>query len=243
MRALHNPQTAMRDTLAFGPSACPPHLFGGNVAEVVRGLKVHANTISYARLTSLEASFPRARDWIGHASFNDLSRRFVEGGGGVAEPLALIGRDFAAWLAVQGQHQTLVALARYEWLWLQVYHAAEADAMRVAAFAGKDDIAIMSTHVARHPASAYVLNGARLDVALGLGDGIDAAAVMISRPDAEMTVTPLPPLQLALFEAVAAPTTIGAMLEAASDDAREDELFTALIALINAGAFIQTGDI
>ena len=242
MLALHKPQTAMRDTLAFGPSVCPPHLFGGDVAEVVRGLKVHANTISHARLTSLEASFPRARDWIGDAPFNDLSRRFIEGGGGIAVPLAQIGFDFPDWLVVQGQDETLVALARFEVLWLRSYHAADAMALTITAFADKIVADILAINVARHPAAVLAVNQASLDVTLGLGRLSGVPALLISRPEADVVITPLPSLQSSLFQAIAAPISIGAMLEAASQDTNEDDLFSALIGLINAGALICEGE-
>ncbi len=243
MRALLNTQTAMRDTIAFGPAVCPPHLFGGAVDHIVRGLKVHANTISHARLTSLEASFPRCRDLIGHGVFNDLSRRFIEGGGGATVPLAQIGSDFSDWLVVQNQDQTLVALARFEWLWLQSYHAAEADALTIAAFAEKPIADVLAITVARHPASVLAMNEASLDVALGLGCLSDVAALLISRPEADVIITPLPLLQMELFQVAAAPTSIGAMLDTASEDTNEDELFSALIGLINAGALICEGEI
>lgn len=243
MSALLNTEIAIRNTIAFGPSACPSTLFSGSVDKVIRGLKVHANTISFTRLSSLEASFPHARDWTGQAVFNELSRRFIDGGGGIAEPLAQIGRDFPDWLVVQGEDQTLIALTRCEWLWLQSYHAAEADAMTVGALAGKGIADILNTRIARHPAAAMVANEAELALALGLDRPHEASAILITRPEEAVKITPVPPLQATLFQATTTMVvSIGEILEAAPENAREDELLMALTDVINAGAFVLWGD-
>lgn len=242
MSPLRNAQIAVRDTIAFGPAVCPVNLFGGSADKVIRGLKVHANTISFARLTSLEASFPRARDWIGDGVFNDLSRRFIEGGGGTTEPLAQIGRDFSNWLAVQGQDPTLIALVRFEWLWLQSYHAAEADAMVIGALAGKNIADILTTQIARHPAAHIVANEADLAVALGLGRQNDASAILVTRSEEAVMITPISPVQESFFHAATTLTSIGDLLETAPENSGDDRLLTALIDLITEGAFILQGD-
>lgn len=242
MSGLRNMQISLRDTIAFGPSACPVNLFGGPVDNVIKGLKVHANAISFARLTALEATFPRARDWVGHGHFNDLSRRFIEGGGGPAEPLALIGRDFPDWLVVQDQDKTLIALARFEWLWLRSYNAAEADAMALGTLAGKAVADILKTKVVRHPSAACVKNEAGVAVALGLCPVNEATAILITRPEEAIKITMIPWLHERLFQAVDTASSIGMMLSIASKSAPEDDLFAAFIDLINAGAFILRGD-
>lgn len=108
---LEREQAAIAATLLHGPDHLPAGLFAGDDNAVLRGLRVHANTVSHARLVALEETFPRTREHLGEAEFNRLSRAFVEGGG--AERLALpdIGRDFAGWLG-----DPLAAdLARVEW--------------------------------------------------------------------------------------------------------------------------------
>ncbi len=42
----------------------PDDLFAGPHERVLVGMKVHANTISHARLVALEETFPRTRDVI-----------------------------------------------------------------------------------------------------------------------------------------------------------------------------------
>ena len=45
------------DTINNGPDVLDPALFAGPLDRVLIGLKTHANTISHARLTALEATF------------------------------------------------------------------------------------------------------------------------------------------------------------------------------------------
>src|SRR3546814_20089502 len=78
---LEQGQAAIAATLLHGPGHLPADLFAGSDAAVLRGLRVHANTISHARLVALEETFPRTRDYLGEEEFNRLSRRFVEEGG------------------------------------------------------------------------------------------------------------------------------------------------------------------
>ena len=96
---LERAQSAIAATLLQGPAHLPTDLFAGSDAAVLRGLRVHANTISHARLVALEESFPRTRDYLGEEKFNRLSRRFVEEGGAQRRSLNDIGAGFADWLA------------------------------------------------------------------------------------------------------------------------------------------------
>ena len=107
-------QAAVAATLLHGPQHLPTGLFAGTEAAVLRGLRVHANTISHARLVALEETFPRLREHLGAADFNRLSRAFVEAGGAERRALGDIGAGFADWLG-----DPLAAdIARAEWAWL-----------------------------------------------------------------------------------------------------------------------------
>ena len=88
-------QAAIAATLLRGPDHLPAGLFAGDRAAVLRGLRVHANTISHARLVALEDTFPRTRDYLGEGEFNRLSRAFIDGGGAQGRSLALIGASLS----------------------------------------------------------------------------------------------------------------------------------------------------
>src|SRR3546814_8537482 len=96
---LEQGQAAIAATLLHGPGHLPADLFAGSDAAVLRGLRVHANTISHARLVALEETFPRTRDYLGEEEFNRLSRCFVEEEGEQRRSLSDIGAGFADGLA------------------------------------------------------------------------------------------------------------------------------------------------
>ena len=129
---LERDQAAIVATLLKGPALLPGDIFAGDEAAVLRGLRVHANTISHARLVALEETFPRTRDYLGESQFNRLSRDFIESGGAGRRALADIGAGFAAFLS----DPIAADLARAEWAWLDSYRAAEAPALRLADLAG-----------------------------------------------------------------------------------------------------------
>ena len=101
---LERDQAAVAATLMRGPDHLPPTLFAGDAAAVLRGLRVHANTISHARLVALEASFPRTRAYLGEGEFNRLSRAFLDSGGAAGRSLTDIGATFADIAALDETH-------------------------------------------------------------------------------------------------------------------------------------------
>jgi hypothetical protein len=239
---LRETQRAMRDTIIIGPSALHEALFAGSIDDVVRGLKVHANTISYARLTSLEETFPRTRDRAGHAVFNGLSRDYIESGHGVNSALSAIGEEFPAWLATRGIDSTLVALAAFENCWLSAYHAADVEPFALSIFSGKSEDQILGIVIARHPAARLVANEHGLDEALGLDTVAQKPAILITRPDAAVTITGLSKTEAMVFETCTHTITLRALLTTAIDHGDDGLLFAALTTLIEAGAFMLSGE-
>lgn len=146
---LERTQAAIAATLLHGPCHLPSGLFAGSDTAVLRGLRVHANTISHARLVALEDSFPRTRAFLGEAEFNRLSREFVGSGGARDRSLTGIGAGFPDWLG-----ETLAAdLARVEWAWLESYHAGDASPLLLADLAALDEQRLLDLSVRRHPAA------------------------------------------------------------------------------------------
>src|SRR3546814_16788315 len=96
---LEQGQAAIAATLLHGPGHLPADLFAGSDAAVLRGLRVHANTISHARLVALEETFPRTRDHLGEEEFKRLSRCLVEEWGEQRWSRRDIGAGYGDWLA------------------------------------------------------------------------------------------------------------------------------------------------
>jgi hypothetical protein len=239
-------QSAMMAALDHGPEHLLPDLFAGPLERVMAGMAVHANTISHARLVALEETFPRTLAHIGHAAFNRHSRAFVEQSGVAAQPLASIGAGFDAFLAGQGEADGVADLARFEWLWLAAYNAADAEPMALGALAGLSPDALLEVTLAAHPAARAdcfaPLVHSLLDAEVpGLGA---AAAILITRPEAEVLVAPASALMTGILALSHNPQAVGNLLAAGyepdSDEAPPaDSATQALVALINAGALVR----
>lgn len=224
-------QAAIAATMLRGPDHLPPGLFAGDDNAVLRGLRVHANTISHAGLVALEESFPRTRDHLGEAEFNRLSRAFVEQGGAQGRSLTDIGAGFPDWLA----DPRAADLARIEWLWLESYHAAEAPALALADLAGCDEAALLALRVRRHPAARALILASdaapRVDPAFAAG----TAALLIARPDAEVRLFATGAAEAALLAGADNIFTLGNLIADLAEDYPDGG--AAIAALIDAGAF------
>ena len=192
---LERDQAAIAAAINGGPDHLPDWLFAGDPAQILRGLRVHANTISHARLVALEETFPLCRDLLGVETFNRLSRRYAETDGARRRALVGIGADFPDWLRGKAPPRAQ-DLARIEWAWLESYHAADAPALTLAELAGQSEAALLSLPVRRHPA-AHIVSlssdaAAALDPALAV-----ARIVLLARPDAEVRVHALAPADAA----------------------------------------------
>lgn len=228
---LESEQAAIAATLLRGPDRLPAGLFAGDEAAVLRGLRVHANTISHARLVALEETFPRTRDCLGGAAFNRLSRAFVEGGGAEGLALADIGRDFAGWL----DDPLAADVARVEWAWLESYNAVEAAPLRLADLAGQDEAALLELTVRLHPAVQVVTLASDAAPLIDPAFAADNAALLVVRPDAEVRLFALHAADEAALNLAKEFSTLGNLIARLAEDHPDGG--AAIAALIDAGAF------
>lgn len=246
MLMLEDAQRAMMRAIDLGPTELPDGMFAGTLNRVLLGMKVHANTISHARLVALEDTFPRTRAIMGYDRFNERSRRFASLPGATMQPLAGIGKGFPDFLAGDGEPGTVVGLARFEWLWLEAYHAAEALPHRLTTLAGIDESALLDIEIAAHPAARYCCPDRAVFELLGeqvsgLGN---ADAILIARPEAEVLVSPATAAMVRILGSVIGPasnrSTIGNLFAdltepGCKDRLPPDDFMPALVALLEAG--------
>ncbi len=237
MYALRDAQDHFAATLADGPLACPDDLFAGAPERVLRGLKVHANTISHARLIALEETFPRTRALQGDALFNQLCRAFLDGGNGLAEPLARVGYSLPDWFENRQVDPAQVAVARFEWCWLESYHAAEAMPLRIEAFAGMDEADILEMTVIRHPA-AHIMTAAH-GLAAQLGIAADAPWLLIARPAEDVLIHPVGGDIRAFLDIFGKKHTLGAAIETFCAARPNDDAMGSVLRLIETGALTR----
>ena len=196
---LEEDQAAVAATLLHGPAHLPADLFAGDAAAIVRGLKVHANTISHARLVALEDTYPRTRALLGDARFNALSRDFLDSGGAAGLAHAQIGARFPAFLLEVGE--ALAAdVARVESVWLASYHAAEGIALSLADLASLDEAMLLELPVRRHPAAAVVSLSTPAARAVDRGLAADCAALLITRREADVHIFAATAIETAALE-------------------------------------------
>lgn len=224
-------QAAVAATLLHGPGHLPSGLFAGDDGAVLRGLRVHANTVSHARLVALEESFPRTRDYLGEAEFNRLSRAFVDGGGAQGRPLTDIGAGFPDWLT----DPRAADLARIEWLWLESYHAAEAPALELADLVGCDEAALLALAVRRHPATRVAPSTSEVAPLVDAAFAADTAALLITRPDAEVRLFAIGAIEAALLDTDQEIFALGNLIADLAE--QHPDGGAAVAALIDAGAF------
>jgi Putative DNA-binding domain len=244
MQWLDGGQAAMMAALDHGPDHLPGDLFTGTPDRVLAGMKVHANTISHARLVALEETYPRTQSLIGHEAFNTLSRRFLDQPGVAAQALASIGSGFDVFLRDAGERADAADLARFEWLWLQSYHAADAAPLRLADLAGLEAEALLEVGLMAHPAAiadrfaplVHELIGAEVE---GL---VMAEAVLITRPDNAVLIAPATAMAADMLAIAHNPSTIGNLLAPSGEEEHDAAAaMPALVTLIEAGALIRVG--
>lgn len=224
-------QAAIAATLLHGPDHLPAGLFAGSDGEVLRGLRVHANTISYARLVALEETFPQTRAYLGDAEFNRLSRAFLDAGGARRRSLADIGKSFADTLS----NPVAADLARIEAVWLEAYHAADAPALDLADLAGLDEAGLLARRVRRHPAARGLTLTTPAAPLIDPAFASDARALLVLRPAAEVRLLAIDVSVIAVLAMAGEISPLGNLI-AALDETHLDG-GAAIAALIAAGAF------
>lgn len=246
MRWLDGGQSAMMQALDHGPAYLPEGLFAGSQEQVLAGMKVHANTISHARLVALEDTFPRTREHIGHDRFNAHSRLFIQQPEVTAAALTDIGAGLPMFLREIGECAGVADLALFEWLWLQAYHAADAVPLELDTLSLLTPEALLEHKLARHPAACAERFAPLVHELIGEEvPGVNQSdAILIARPHADVLVSPASVLMVDLLIAAEIPVPIGNLLaqinELTNDEAAQvDASMQSLVALIHAGALMS----
>ncbi len=246
MPSLEQMQSSMMTVLDHGPAHLPAELFKGSRAVWLRGMKIHANTVSHARLVALEETFPRTREALGDAEFNTLSRQYVGHPGVTGFPLDQIGRNFADFLEARQIDEAVADLARVEWAWLESYHAGEAAPLKIADLAGLGEDSILEVGIRLHPSVRTVLftNPPHQLLIAEIPEIADAAGVLIARPYEQVLLWPLYAALVTAIGHASSPTTICNLFTVLGEQEDETRLLPILISLIEAGALIKTsGDL
>jgi hypothetical protein len=242
MPPLANAQNDFIRTINDGPDALNPSQFAGPIDRIFLGLKAHANTISHARLTALEHTFPRTRAALGDASFNQTSRDYCETAAAHACDSNLLGMAFVEYLAGKIDDISILDLARIEWAWLESYHAADAQPLLLSALHMLDQAAMLALPIAAHPSAQIIKLGAPLHSALSeIGHDDTASTLLICRPEAEVKLLLVNDLTAAIFNAAKNNAAMSNLLSLAIELSDESAPLDPILKLIGAGALVTTG--
>ncbi|NJM50985.1 MAG: DUF2063 domain-containing protein [Sphingomonadales bacterium] len=242
-KALHHQLGNFVHTINTGPDALDPALFTGPQDRILLGLKAHANTISYARLTALEDSFPMTRAVMGDGPFNAAARIYAETPPARASDNNSIGAAFPAFMAEQGLEDSARQLAEMEWAWLTSYNAADAPSLHLGQLGGMDEAAMLALHLIRHPAAHIVplhapLSGPITEQLSGFDGRDDAAALLLTRPENDVLLRPLDTLTAQIFTMIQKSTPMGNLLSVILEQGGEDAPLEPILTLIGAGALM-----
>ena len=247
-RSLESIQADMLAALEGGPGAIFYPDFAAVPERIVLGMKVHANTTSHARLVALEESFPRLRAELGESRFHALSRAYLSYNGVKSRSLDLIGSDFPAWLDGAEGNAGAAAIARFEWLWLEAFHSAEAPALHLVDLAGLAEDDLLGLVVSWHPAARPIplVPALHLHLQSDVPGLDDASAILIVRPEADVRIVPLSLAAERVASCLQGPAAIGNLLDAWTEqygEAPEEAaaFMAALIGLIECGAIVRGG--
>ncbi len=224
-------------TIALGPSALPGRLFAGSDERILRGLKVHANTVSHARLVGLEETFPRTRAAIGDAAFNALSRNYLDAGNGRDQSLDQLGEGFPHWLEINSGFPAAVAVARFEWLWLAAYNAREGIALSIEDLSAAGAEHVLGLRLCAHPAARLLRETDGIATVLGIPNS--GLWLLITRADADVLVHQIDDATAALFVALAPGAILAAAFETFLTNRPNSNPLAAMHTLIAAGALTK----
>lgn len=245
MTGLEDGQTAIMRAIDRGPAYLPSHLFAGSPARLLAGMKVHANTISHARLLALEETFPRTREVIGHERFNQHSRTFLEQPGVTANALPIIGTGFAQFLVRAGEAADIAELALFEWLWLRTYHSSEAEPLELSSLAGKAPDELLALKLVPHPAATARHFGQLVRDIIGaeVPEVSHAVGILMTRPQAEVLLSAASDLMIEVLARAQGTISIGNLFGETGEQHKEgaaeiSPAMEALVALFNAGALV-----
>lgn len=243
MTDLEADQARFLAVLQQGPSAFPDGLFAGEPSRALLGLKAHANTISHARLVALEQTYPRTLEHLGHATFNVLSRDFIELPDVRQRKLMQIGEGFSAYLAQHHTDPPVADLAAVEWAWLESYHAADAPALALGDLAAYDEPGLLALEVILHPSSRIVATGSAVIELLPEVEAncASCAAILVTRPQHIVRLLPLSTLQAQIAHGAENCATMGNLLQTAIEALGEAEALPTVFALIEAGMLARPG--
>lgn len=211
---------------------------------------VYRNNVAVGLIEALRAGFPVVNRLVGDDFFGAMARLHAMRCPPSSPVLLAYGGDFPAFIAEFEPAAALPYLAdvaRFEWLWLEAYHAAEAEPLTIVDLQRVPPDRLPGLRLTLHPSARFtelaypVLavwqahQGDAEPAPIELGEGPEP--VLLVRPQANVEAIALSPCALGFLHAVHAGGTIADAVEAAMAMEPEPEVGEMLSLLFDAGAF------
>ncbi len=240
---------------AFGavlldPGRPDPAIVGSAFGGVAtKRFAVYRNNVAVGLIDTMASIFPAVRRLLGELNFRAVAGEFVRARPPSSPLLFLYGRGFPAFLESFEPLRHLPYLpgvARLELAWLAAYHAADAAPLDPALLGRLSPEATASVRFAAHPAFALVRSSYavatiftvnRAEAEPGRVNAGIAENALVTRPGLDVQVRQVPDGVAAFIVALAAGETLQDASEAASDEAADFDLSSAIVAALESGTF------
>ena len=211
-----------------------------------RRFDVYRNNVMVSLIGALEQKFPVCRLIVGDDFFRDMARSHVRQARPASPLIFRYGDDLPGFIDGYEPARPVAYLgdvARLEVSWMRAYHAADQDALDIAAIAATDPEVLAASRTVKHASASLLCSRwpvgsiweAHQHEPVAKLARSGAETVLVVRPQAEVKVHILPAGDRAFAVALFAGETLGDAARAASVDEGFD-FGRALVGLISLGA-------
>ena len=190
--------------------------------------RVHRNTIWRGWVEAMGDAYPITKALIGPEMFGASARRFLRETPPNNAALKLIGGGFSSWIAghaVEGVPPYLADIAMLERLWLEAFHAPDADVMPPEMIGQFDPARVLDLTVEFHPSLGIIASDYPIDVIFDLhsSEAIEqtdqislpdrGVHITVSRPGVDVLVAAISATSFSLITILLQGATLGEALD------------------------------
>lgn len=229
--------------------ATPAGLGAHSGGKTDKRYAVYRNNVTASLVSAISEIYPGLMARMGDEAFSAMARGYVRRHPPRSPLLFDYGRNLADFLKAapqMGPTPELVDLARLERHWLDAFHAADAAIADPGALAAIEPDDVGNARFKPHPAARIMTSRFALFDLFAKARGLAAAepaainepqAVLVTRPDIEVTVTCLDLAGAAFIEGLMNGDTLGEAAQIAANTDTHFDLGAALGLALSTGAF------
>jgi hypothetical protein len=230
-------------------SETPAVVTGPPGKAVLKRYNVYRNNVTASLIEALAATYPAVQRITGVEFFRAMARSHLRATPPTSPLLFEYGRDFPAFIETYEYAFAmpwLADIARIERVWLDAYHAADAEPLSAATLGSVSPehlaelvfVAHPATRIVRSRFSAVTIFAAnRDDTPVGRIDASVPEDALITRPDLDVVVRHVPPGSAVFLASLIARRPLGEAAALAMDTSPAFDIASSIAGMIEAGAF------